>query len=119
MKNFLSLIFIFCLFGCNQKPLTYDYLMQHPTVLKEKFADCNDATSEHQEYCTSVKQAARDFMLLVDEHNNDPIKFGKMVMTLQDEMARLKTQNDQVEKLKQDHTKLKIYYAVIATTTAE
>ena len=112
------MIFSLFLCACQQHPVTYDYLMQHPDVLQTEAENCNNA-SDTQKSCADVKKAARDFMDLVNARAREPEKFGQQILALQNEIGQLQVSGNDQAKYQQDQQQLKVLYAVVAATSSE
>lgn len=106
MKKIMILLFL-SLLGCDKKPFTEDFLLQHPATLQKEFARCENTTENH---CDAVRQAANTFTQLLEERNEHPEAFGQQVMALQTQLASGNIAAQQ---------KLAVLYAVIAATTVE
>lgn len=82
----------FMLTGCNNE-MSYNYLMQHPQVLRHEVTDCQSAEAKTQReisQCEIVMYAAANFNALVDEQQSDPEKFGQRIMDAEVAYIKLK-----------------------------
>lgn len=84
-KNaFLVALSVIALNGCKEQ-ITYNYLMQHPKVLKEKAEAC-DAQSIVEKSpaqiteCKMVMEAASNMMSLINAQQEDPELFGQKIL---------------------------------------
>lgn len=114
LKYCLGLGFFFLISSCNGQSPSYEYLMQHPSLLQDEYTHCQaDINSTN---CEIVKKAARDFLQLVSERSDDPEGFGKQIIQLQTELAQ-KPKSDAAYQVAQQ--KLQTLYAVVAATSSE
>lgn len=92
---------LFLLSGCQQPPLTYDYLMQHPDVLQKQYEACRgEATPQ----CEDVVTAAENFSALAHQRAENAEGMGLEIMHAQ---------------LAGDDKKVKTLYAVVRATSPE
>ena len=115
-KTLLGIGLFLLLGGCKAEPLTYDFLMQHPTVLQKEITRCQDNNSAE---CAVLNQAAHDFLQLINDRRDDPEEFGQQVMQVQTRLAELARQPGNKDEYQQQEKKLLTLYAVIAATSAE
>lgn len=81
------------LYGCEDQ-LTYSYLQQHAGVLKQKVAECqsiDEKSSENIHQCQVVMNAAADLIVIINEQQDDPEKFGEKILTAETELAKTKS----------------------------
>lgn len=80
------------LVGCNEK-LTYSYLIEHSNVLKQKVADCqsiDEKSSEDISQCQIVMSAAADLIIIINEQQDDPEKFGQKILNAESDWVKAK-----------------------------
>ncbi|MEO8400752.1 MAG: EexN family lipoprotein [Gammaproteobacteria bacterium] len=106
----LGLGFVLLISSCKSQPPTYEYLMQHPSLLQDEYTHCQ--ADVYGPNCDMVKKAARDFLQLVSERSDNPEGFGKQIIQLQTELAQ-KPKSDETQQ------KLQTLYAVVAATSSE
>lgn len=129
IKKIIILVSFAMLTACQQKNVTEEYLMLHPTQLKKEWSQCKQSATSN---CDVVKQAFYHFNLLVDDQTSDPELFGARIMKIQQTLASLKLNYDKTkmtgnqqeiavaEKAYRDQKQqLKILYAVVALRTPE
>lgn len=87
--------------GCQQKPLSYDYLMQHPEVLQKQYEQCRGQSTAQ---CDEVIRAAEDFSALTHQRAENAEGMGLEIMQAQQAG---------------DEKKVKTLYAVVRATSAE
>ncbi len=116
MRYLIGFFLGFTLTSCHAQSLTYEYLMQHPKQLQQEYTRCTQGENQDEAQCKTIKQAAADFLQLVEERNRDPEEFGSHIMQVQTRLATAKL--DPAEKQKQVQ-QLHTLYAVIAATTSE
>ena len=84
---------MFTVSGCKQK-LTYQYLMEHPTMVQAELDRCKSKTEpktkERDERCEIVENAGRSLMFDLYQYQNDPEKFGLQIMVMEDDIQNLK-----------------------------
>jgi hypothetical protein len=110
----IKIVVCLLLVSCKQSDVTYQYLMQHPSELQEKYKACEDSASQDKA-CEIVRTAAKDFLELVNERNQDPEAFGQKVLQIQMKLATLEQDSKDYQDEKQQ---FQILYAVIAATTS-
>jgi len=99
MLSLLASVFV-CV-GCQQQPLNYDYLMQHPEVLLKQYERCRGQSTA---YCDEVVRAAEDFNALTHQRAENAELMGMQIMKAQQAG---------------DENKVKTLYAVVRATSAE
>lgn len=110
---FFSLIFT----NSKAEILTYDYFIQHPAELQAEMTRCTEGSHSDEAQCKIIKQAAADFLQLVEARAKDPEGFGTEIMNIQAALAKNSDVNSaEYKKLLQ---KLHTMYAVIAATSVE
>lgn len=109
IRFFILLVFSLVLISC-KKDITYEYLMQHPMELQNKYAYCMEEHDDNMQ-CEMIKKALRDFSQLVDERNSNPEEFGHKIMQLQMALTKSAETNQQEEYQKQLQ-QLDVLYAV-------
>jgi predicted membrane protein len=85
-------ILISALVGCKQE-LTYSYLMKHPNVLKQEVAECqsiDEKSNENIKQCQITMNAAADLILIINEQQDDPEKFGQKILDSEIAAAKAK-----------------------------
>lgn len=107
LKIFIVGLSSFLFSSCNLS-LTYDYLMQHPERLQKEISRC--AISDDAS-CILVKEAAQDFIELVNERREDPEEFGLKILRAQQQFSK--------QASSEQFKKIQILYAVIRATSAE
>jgi hypothetical protein len=110
----ISFTMLSCLFlaSCNDT-LTYDYLIMHPNELETAYSACQ---IDNASSCEVIKQAAHDMSELIYEQASDPEKFGKSIITLQQQLQVMKKNSDvSRQAYDQQLKKLQIMYAVVAS----
>jgi len=116
MRYLIGFFLAFALTNGYAQPLTYDYLMQHPERLQKEYSHCTQGNDQNTGECKIIKEAAADFLRLVEERNSDPEGFGSRVMQVQTTLATTKLDPAEQQKEMQQ---LRTLYAVIAATTSE
>ena len=111
-KIIIILTLIFSLASCQQKQ-TYDYLTQHPILLKQEVDRCQAISekTEEDDQCETVMRAANKVMSVMREEEADPEKFGLTVMATQ---TACFVNHDQ-----QKCDELKVLNAILALNTPE
>lgn len=98
---------VFGLVGCEEKQMTYLYLMQHPQYIQAELDTCKEKAKLkpkakiQDEYCATVENAARSFRSYLYQYQSSPEKFGMQIMVLESDVVNLK------ERIKLDETYLK------------
>lgn len=91
MKN--KILVLLCaaigLTGCNEK-LTYEYLVQHPMVLKAEVERCQSGEQPNQADCPVIMNAATNFAAMYNDRQQQPEKFGERLLALQLELTQFK-----------------------------
>lgn len=91
---------MFILTGCEEK-ISYSYLMEHPQKLQKEVEKCEENNSATEE-CKIVSYAANNVMMLINEQQADPEKFGDKLLQQQTELGELKIKiNSAQQKLSQ------------------
>lgn len=91
---------VFFLAGC-EKPVTYAYLIQHPTVLKKELDNCQLTTvntKAQTERCEIVLYAATTLASLINDMQQDPEKYGQAIMDQEVACVKLKTDQHDLQK---------------------
>lgn len=84
--KFLNIIFLVILLsGCEQKPYSYVYLLQHPAILEKELSACQIMNTAG---CDEVQRAARDYSNMMAELQEDPEAFGQKILQAQTELAK-------------------------------
>jgi hypothetical protein len=99
-KYLASLLIIFLLGACHTSP-TYQYLMEHPAELEKEAAHCSGADPSAE--CDIVRQAAHDFIVMVNERNRDPESFGSSILQAQQKLATLR---DDIKRAEENYQTL-------------
>lgn len=84
--------FILILTGCKEK-LSYSYLIRHPNVLKQAVVNCqslDEKAANEVEQCQIVMNAAADLILVINEQQEDPEKFGQQILTTEEVCVKAK-----------------------------
>lgn len=71
--------------ACNEQP-GYNYLVQHPIVLKQKIDECQSAANQNQPQsseCEIVFYAAANFISVQDEAMTHPEQLGQRVLDVE------------------------------------
>lgn len=96
MKKYIQWLSMFTLLimltGCDQK-LSYEYLLQHPSVTRDEASKCMDSkyqTPEKNNQCKIVMAAVSKLMIVISEQQQDPEAFGQKIMDLEDKYAAAK-----------------------------
>lgn len=79
------------LVACNEK-LTYEYLVQHPQVLKREADQCQSGTTNDPARCRMVMNAKMNFDAMYNDRQVHPEQFGERLLSLQTELVKLKTE---------------------------
>jgi len=127
MKKYIFTILL-CVFSqsCSSSDLSYDYLILHPKKLEKAYKSCEATFTEK---CREVERAAKDFTILSYTRARDPQKFGKSILHLQENTAKLykeylalkkSSDKQKAELIFKDYQeqikKLNVLYAVVAST---
>lgn len=86
--------------GC-EKPITYSYLIQHPTVLKKEWDNCQLTgvnTKAQKERCEIVSYAATTLASLINEMQQDPEKYGQAIMDQEFACVKLKVAQEDLQQ---------------------
>jgi len=123
-KIFFYLGSFFLLMGCQNNPISYDYLMQHPEELQAYYLNCSIQQSAD---CQTITRAMDAFNLLQNQQVLQPIEFGQRIMHTQQQLvsmqhayrnAKPEEDHNKLVLMKEAYedqvTQLHIYYAVIA-----
>ena len=87
---------VIMLSGCDEK-MTYSYLMQHPKVLQKEVAKCQEDNADVEE-CKVVSYAANNVMMLINEQQASPEKFGDKLLQAQTALSQLKLKIDDTQQ---------------------
>jgi hypothetical protein len=94
MRQFLLVVFLcYMLVGCDNYPMTYDYLMQHPKILQKKAFQCQTTMQEDLQ-CVEINRIASEFGELLADYENDPEEYGLQILTEQQALFVLKQKMD-------------------------
>lgn len=129
-RKLLGLFLIASLSSACGEKTTYDYLMQHPDFLQQRYHHCIEHSSDSQAACNTIMRAQNDFAELVNQRDQDPEGFGARVLQEEENRAYLKQQfhtaeqknnASEIDKSKQAYQaadlKVKILLSVIAATS--
>src|SRR3990167_9180440 len=116
MYKITGLFFCLLLTGCEAEPVTYDSLMQNPSRLQKESVICQQ---NEEPQCNIVRQAAQNFLQLINERRDDPEKFGQEIIQIQISLSELAKQPGTKEMYQQQEKKLRILFAVVAATSVE
>jgi len=96
----------FLLSGCN-KEFSYTYLIQHPDVLSQEYADCQSAAAKSPErvaQCEMVNNAVSNMKTVIDQAQEDPQQFGQLIL---DKEAACVQTKDALQQAQQSAASLK------------
>lgn len=79
------------LVGCDSSQPSYEYLMQHPSELRDAALRCQQLTVQSH-YCDIVLYAATNAQTMLTQQQSDPERFGERILETQ--MALANTQRD-------------------------
>src|SRR5205823_6305047 len=93
------------LIGC-QREITYDYLIDHLSVLKQEIRQCeelNNTTSSmtvaQKNKCEIIIYTAANVVSQINEQQDDPQQFGKKIMQVENDYTAAK---DELYQFQQD-----------------
>src|SRR5580658_8859715 len=107
IKLFITAALIILISSCHEE-LSYNYLIQHPDVLKSKLDDCQSAANLHKQLtpqCELVFYATANFMSVYEEAGNDPEKLGQQVLDAEGECVKAKSAYQTAQQTLDDLTK--------------
>jgi septal ring factor EnvC (AmiA/AmiB activator) len=97
LQRALILVLGLSLFGCDHSQPSYEYLMQHPDLLRQAALSCEKADASSS-YCEIVMYAATNAQTMLTQQQSDPERFGERILETQ--MALAKTRDD-IQSLEQ------------------
>ncbi len=103
------------LWGCDRKPLTYVYLMQHADEMQQAVADCQGQSTPE---CMMVKKAAQDYVDLNNIHQDNPELFGQRLLQTQQDYAKVTADLNTLKQKPSDANNQKQMVALSEQATA-
>ncbi len=85
---YIFIIFITIFLISCKKPITQDYLLEHPVELRKEFTKCQQ-NAEDTSYCDAVIQSAQEFAKLSNQQQSNPEDFGQQVLLAQEQLVVL------------------------------
>lgn len=95
IKSFIVVLSVLFLVGCDEQPLTKEYLLQHPRVLHKEYDRCQN--SPNATYCDMVVESAQEFVKLSNELAENAQLFGQQIMKAEMQLAELQLKKQQAQ----------------------
>jgi hypothetical protein len=84
-KMMVATVLCFFLTGCEEKPVSYLYLLKHPAVIQSKLTQCEISNEVD---CPVVKRAAADYMTMNTQRQESPEEFGTKILLAQQGLVK-------------------------------